>query len=659
MRRTQRLTAVVAAGAALSLSTAITLVATAQAAPPGQRHTLADSHPRWATPGTAQGAVAGSTPVTARVYLAPRGGQAKLDSFVTAVSTPGSASYQQFLTASQYHERFDPSRATVAAVTRYLTSNGLTVTGIERFHTYLTVQGKAAAADRAFDTTLTRYLRGGTVVQAPASDLKLPEQIRSQVLGVTGLDTATNRAHPASPTPLPPPEPGYTNARPCSLYSGQVQATDEGDYSTPLPPFEGKRLSYAVCGFVPSQLRGAYGVQNAATGAVAHDGTGQTIAIVDAYAAPKIPADADEYSTRQGEPTFTAGQFSQVVPTGYTDIAACDPAGWYGEETLDVEAEHAMAPGAAIRYYGAASCDDPDLNAALRQVVDDDVASIVSNSYGDLESGQDAGSVVAFESIAKQAAVEGIGIDFSSGDDGDEQADSGFVQPDYPASDPYVTTVGGTSTGIGSAGTRIYQTGWGTDRIPLTDAGTWSDPEQLFGGSGGGYSDLFPRPAYQLGVVPSSNTGSRAVPDIAADADPNTGMLIGETQTFTDGVRYGEYRVGGTSVSSPLSAGMLADVQQAVGHRLGFANPLLYALAGAGSKGLTDVLPQASSNAPLGVVRVDYVDDVGFDPAQGYRYTVRTFDQDSSLVTTKGWDDVTGLGTPNVPGLIRSIRALG
>lgn len=654
----QRWTAVVAAGAALALSTALTVVGAAQAAPPGPTHTLADSHPRWATSGAALGAVAGSVPVTAKVYLAPRGGQAGLDSFVAAVSTPGTANYQRFLTASTYHQRFDPTRATVAAVTKFLTANGLKVTGTERFDTYLSVRGTAAAADRAFGTTLTWYRRDGKVVQAPATDLRLPEQIRSQVLGVTGLDTATNRAHPASPPPpLPPPSPGFINARPCSQYSGQLQATDEGDYSTPLPLFDGKRLSYAVCGFVPSQLRGAYGVEDGATGAIAHDGTGQTIAIIDAYAAPTIAADADEYSTRQGEPPFTPGQFSQVVPTGYTDIAACGPAGWYGEETLDVEAEHAMAPGADIRYYGAASCDDVDLNAALRRVVNDDVASIVSNSYGELESDQDAGSVVAFESVAKQAAAEGIGIDFSSGDDGDEEADSGLLQADYPASDPYVTAVGGTSTGIGAAGTRIYQTGWGTEKATLTHAGAWSDPEYLYG-SGGGYSDLFPRPAYQLGVVPLSNEGSRAVPDVAADADPNTGILVGQTQTFADGVRYGEYRIGGTSVSSPLTAGMLADVQQAVGHRLGFADPLLYALAGAGSKGLTDVLPQAASAAPLGVVRVDYVDQDGFDPAHGYLYTVRTFDQDSSLVTTKGWDDVTGLGTPNVPGLIRSIRAL-
>lgn len=658
MSRTQRLAAVVAAGAALSLSTAFTVVDAAQAVPSGPTRTLAESHPRWATPEASRGDVPTAQTVTARVYLAPPGGEATLDSFTAAVSTPGSATYGHFLTAAQYHRRFDPNRATVAAVTDYLAQHGLQVIGAERFHAYLNVRGTAAAADRAFGTTLTRYRHGGQTVQAPATDLRLPAKLRSQVLGVTGLDTATSRAHPAAtPPPLPGPPAGFLNARPCSRYSGQLAATDEGDYTTPLPLFDGKRLSYTVCGFVPSQLRGAYSVENEATGAVAHDGAGQTIAVIDAYAAPTIAADADEYSTRQGEPTFTSGQFDQVLPTGYTDITACEPSGWYGEETLDVEAEHAMAPGADIRYYAAASCDDPDLNAALRRVVDDDVASIVSNSYGELESDQDAGSVVAFESVAEQAAVEGIGLDFSSGDDGDEQADSGLLQTDYPAADPYVTAVGGTSTGIGAAGTRTYQTGWGTDKATLTKAGTWSDPVFAYG-SGGGYSTLFPRPAYQLGVLPRS-TGSRGVPDLAADADPSTGMLVGQTQTFTDGVHYGEYRIGGTSLASPLTAGMLADVQQAVGRRLGFADPTLYALAGAAGRPLTDVAPQGSSAAPLGVVRVDFADQDGFDPARGYLYTVRTFDQDSSLVTTKGWDDVTGLGTPNVPGMIRSIRALG
>src|SRR5206468_7364689 len=125
-------------------------------------------------------------------------------------------------------------------------------------------------------------------------------------------------------------------------------------------------------------------------------------------------------------------------------------------------------------------------------------------------------------------------------------------------------------------------------------------PSWLYG-AGGGVSRLFGEPAYQSGVVPSSvfaaqgRTG-RALPDIAAFGDPNTGYLIGQTQTFPDGtVRYSEYRIGGTSLSSPIIAGIMALANQAAGRTLGFVNPLLYGLAG--STAYTDVVNPASTVA--------------------------------------------------------------
>ena len=132
----------------------------------------------------------------------------------------------------------------------------------------------------------------------------------------------------------------------------------------------------------------------------------------------------------------------------------------------------------------------------------------------------------------------------------------------------------------------------------------------------------------------------RAVPDIAAIADPNTGYLIGETQTFPDGTaKYSEYRIGGTSLSSPIVAGIMALANQAAGHPLGFANPLLYGLAGSSS--FTDV---TSPSSTVAMVRVDYVN--GVDASDGTTTSLRTANQTLSLVTTPGWDDVTGLGSP-------------
>ena len=123
-------------------------------------------------------------------------------------------------------------------------------------------------------------------------------------------------------------------------------------------------------------------------------------------------------------------------------------------------------------------------------------------------------------------------------------------------------------------------------------------------------SSVFAEPFYQRGVVPNGVAhGRRALPDIALDGDPQTGMLVGETQTFPDGsVRYGEYRIGGTSLSSPLYAGLEALADQAAGRPHGFANPAIYALAG------SPVLHDIKGKSPVpAVVRVNYNNGVDAD----------------------------------------------
>jgi subtilase family serine protease len=121
------------------------------------------------------------------------------------------------------------------------------------------------------------------------------------------------------------------------------------------------------------------------------------------------------------------------------------------------------------------------------------------------------------------------------------------------------------------------------------------------------------------------------------DADPNTGMLIGETQTFSDGVHYGQYRIGGTSLASPLFAGMTALAVEHAGGGVGLLNPTVYANVDA-FKDVRGTPPDA------GVVRVDFVN--GENAADGLVYSVRTFNQDSSLRVRRGYDLVTGVGSP-------------
>ena len=304
---------------------------------------------------------------------------------------------------------------------------------------------------------------------------------------------------------------------------------------------------------------------------------------------------------------------------------------------------HGIAPGANILYYASRSCYDEDFLETLTRVVDDDQATLVSNSWADLEANETADAVAAYEQVFQQGALQGIGFTFSSGDYGDEVASSGLKQVDYPASDPYVTAVGGTSDAIGATGALQFQTGWGTVKYNLSaDGNTWTK-QGFTSGAGGGTSSLFNRPDYQAGVVPGSAGAGRAVPDVAMDADPTTGMLVGQTQKFTDGTYYDEYRIGGTSLASPLFAGMTALRQQQAGTRLGFLNPSIYQNA---TTAFNDVKGKPKD---AGNVRVDYANSE--DATGGLLYSVRLFNMDSSLATAAGWDDVTGVGAPSAAWL--------
>src|SRR5262249_36921560 len=137
------------------------------------------------------------------------------------------------------------------------------------------------------------------------------------------------------------------------------------------------------CGYTAAQMRGAYGLQ--ASENKGNTGKGVTVAIIDAYASPTMLADSDALSASQGEPQLTAGtgpgQYSETV-LGPQDLQdECGPAGWNEEESLDVEAVHAMAPGAAIHYVGAPDCDT-GIDTAVNYVIQNHTADIVSNSYG-------------------------------------------------------------------------------------------------------------------------------------------------------------------------------------------------------------------------------------------------------------------------------------
>ncbi|HVN61428.1 MAG TPA: S53 family peptidase [Gaiellaceae bacterium] len=633
----------------------VVFAATAQAAGPNGpgRHVMPGTRPSW-TAAVPQAAVVPSAElVHAKVWLAPRNA-AQLDSLAQAVSDPSSSQFGQFISDDQFQAQFAPTAAQVAQVSQWLTKAGLSIDAVGPDNGFLAVSGGAAAANAAFGTQLGTFVVAGQQTQAPTSDLSVPDALSDSVLAVTGLSTLGHKVTPADFGP----EDAFVNATPCSAFYGQQVARN-------LPKFQGKILPFAVCGYTPDQLRGAYGVDNSGGGYSFQAlkgggggnsaGQGVTVAITDAYDSPRLQQDANTYSTRHGDRPFSHGQFvDKSAPEDASTGDACGGNGWYGEQTLDVEAVHGMAQGANVYYYGAASCFDDDLLAAMSQAVHDNKASIVTNSWGEptfiqLDDGSivpviDQSEINAYEALFKHAAVQGIGFYFSSGDNGDELDTWGYAHPDWPAGDPWVTAVGGTSLAIGRNDNRLFETGWGTEKYGLSsDGSSWNLTVPFLYGAGGGYSQVFNRPAYQRGVVPSGTTG-RAVPDVAMDGDPTTGMLIGETQNFSlpsrfgpAGVHYGEYRVGGTSLSSPLFAGVQAVAQSGAGRRIGFANPFIYAAF----RGHVyyDVTPQGDA----GNVRADYANGQNADG--GVVYSVRTFDQDSSLFTAPGWDDVTGVGS--------------
>jgi subtilase family serine protease len=627
-----------------------------------------------------------SDPTRFAIAMKPRN-EAGAESVAAAVSDPSNPAYGHYLTPAQYRRFFSPTDLQASIVSGFMRLNGFTISYDPANHVMIVADGSVAKADRAFQTDIHRIqLADGSVYPLPLSPLYVPASAYTLVAGLAEgpnapgslfrakhvhgdssdtKATMTATVAPADAVPTvtsaaPPPD-VFVPGTPCSSYWAEKTATATPPL-TPTPPQIPAYITpipLAPCGYKPAQLTGAYGE----TGLLAKgiDGTSITVAITDAYAAPTIEADINQFANSNGGAPWD-GKFSQIVPAstryGYDDTTYgddCGEQGWYGEETLDVEGVHTMAPGANVLYVGAQSCQDDDLLGAVNDVVDGHLADIVTNSWGGVNEDISPALLTVYNAVFVQAAATGIGVFFSSGDNGDETgADGqGARTVDFPASDPWVTAVGGTSLAVGQDNGYLFETGWGnaTDK-PNADNSGWTAP--LPGvhtsGAGGGTSRLFPEPSYQKGVVPASiarywkgqpdsAVPGRAVPDIAALADPSTGMLVGETQTFPDGTaRYSEYRIGGTSVASPLMAGMEAVADQAAGFKHGFANPAIYALK---AKAVHDVVTPSQT---LAVWRADYAN--GVDASEGTVFSLRTLDQTQTISTRPGYDDVTGVGTP-------------
>jgi subtilase family serine protease len=593
------------------------------------RTTLQGSAPSWAN-GKNLGVTDPTTDVGFRVYLGWKNPSAA-EALAKSVSDRASASYGKYLTPTQFRKQFAPNANDVAKVQNWLRSQGFNVEYTPQNNHYISAEGSVVQAQVAFGTSFSNYKVQGQIVRSPSADISIPSSLAGVVLSVVGLDESYQfvETHRKADTRAPPPA-GFRNSPPLSAYWAQLLSP----YAFPSG-FTGVALATApwtVKGYTPNQIKGAYGISG-------YDGAGQTVAIIDAYASPTILQDVNQWSTNRGLPTMNSSQLVQVVAPGVYNRPQNprqDPQGWSGEETLDVEAVHGMAPAAKIVYVGAPN-NYQDLDAAMNHVVDQHLAQIVTNSYGfPTTELLPPGYVKPMEDTLIQAAIEGIGVYFSSGDTGDETATFGFATTDWPASSPWVTAVGGTSLGVSAANTRAIETGWGTSNYNCDSTTLACTLTGWLYGAGGGVSAVFAEPSYQQ--TAGLNLTGRGVPDVAALADPQAGLLVGQTQTFPNGTYYDEYRIGGTSVASPIFAGLMALADQKAGHAHGFANPLFYANPSA----FYDV-----RSVKTAVAKRNFNNSV--DASAGTADFLRTFDDYSGSPTqhtNSGWDNVTGLGTP-------------
>lgn len=681
-------TAVLCAGAM-----AATVVRTASARP-SRRTVLAGTAAPAAARAHSVGGVEGSSRVDFELVLRLRD-ESGAKALVQALSTPGSPSYRHYLTAAQWEARFSPTVAQVGQAKQWLSGQGFAVGAVSKDRLTIAASGTAAQVESAFGTSLNDYRLAGRTVRMTPSDLSVPASIAGTVVGAIGIDQAvatpgdvgnpdlaggsTDTSAPAATAGQFPPAPAaFLPAPPCSAYYGAKSTTLSPSYGMGYPA----TVPDVVCGYKPGQLRAAYGVSPAATG------RGVTVAIIDPYGSATIAADATQYfATNDPGNPFANAHFTQTNATPFDDQTLCDASGWLTEQAVDVEAVHAMAPNANILYYGAQDCANGTLTAE-QNVIDNRLANVVTNSWtyaaGDLVD--DAATRTAYDDLFMLADATGMTILFSSGDSGDNFTQFGFSAADYPASSPYVTAVGGTTLQIGPTGQRIGELGWNTGRSLLCAANlvgvvpgcissalnTWL-PATPDASSGGYTSYVYTQPFYQVPVVPAAlavrneavvgSLPMRVVPDMSLDADPGTGFLIGLHQTLPNGVaQYTPTRYGGTSLASPLLAGIVADADQAPALPVGFINPAVYRLAVTKPSTIDDLLPEPS---PEGNFRVDYAGPLGLDlsaTATGFATSFRELyysgletycdptgncaSRPETQSAAPGYDSLTGLGSP-------------
>ena len=596
-----------------------------------------------------------------------------------------SPGFQKWISQSEFNANFSPTAQEVKAVSNFLSAHGLLVVETAENNFYLRVQGTVADMEKTFHVSIHNYSYQGQTYRSNSSDPSLDKSSGGHIAAVTGLDDfgfVPAYKLPTNPQGKPMPMRPVTVTPQGVFFEGQcfrgVQTqtfTNAGANTTAA--YTGNRYGadigntqlghLAPCGYQPLEVDIAYGM--IPLFAAGLDGSGETIVIVDAYGSPTIASDADAFSQIYGLPRITSENFTIVKAPGLVNSPKGAARNWNIETTLDVEWAHAVAPGAKIALVTAT--DHGSLAEAMNLAVVHHLGNTISNSWSGIEALGNPAHFNRFERILQQAAAQGIDVNFATGDAGDETSRVGFVSVDYPASSPFATGVGGTSLALNPDHSIAFQTGWGNNATliaaPIGANTLPVVPPVNFGfqgGAGGGSSVIFAKPSFQSGIAGTT----RQVPDVSMLADPFTGteIIITLDNQLLVGV------VGGTSLATPMFSGVMAIAAQKNGHvGLGQAAPLLYNLP---SGAVSDVAPFNSPNNVTGTITVNgtptslsaeqlaaplenttsFFSALLNNPSDAAWY-VLTFGTDSSLTVTLGWDNVTGVGTPNGAAFVNAL----
>jgi subtilase family serine protease len=621
--------------------------------------------------------------------------RSQFDALTQSLYDRTSPNYHRWLKPSDIAARFAPTAQEAKTVQQFFAAHNLTVvkTGPNNF--YVRARGTVGDVEKAFQVQLNNYQVGDKTIRANVGDPYVEGAAGPLVRAVSGLDTGEFE-HPvmAKPTSIGGSKSAAAAAAQAAsvsnsdFYSQQCfTGTETESFSTnadgelPIGTYSGNKLNLQSatgpgCGYTPSSIQAAYnltGLYNEG-----YDGTGQTIAIVDWCGSATIQSDANTFSTKFGLPQLTSSNFA-ITYTAPSECIASDQV----EINLDVEWAHAIAPGANINLVVPPSANFQDVDEAEFDVANYGLGNVLSGSFGSPEALTAATELDTENLISEIGAARGISFNFASGDEGTYALTDDIFLPtvNAPADSPWSTAVGGVTLALNSDNSIAWQAGWGNNVNVVAAEGIVADPPvgEFYAGSGGGPSNCvtkhtefrrpictggFPKPSYQKAAVPGKY---RQLPDVSWLADPFTGAVIlisipGQLPEQVFQV------VGGTSLATPMFSALWAIANQEAlaggGTELGQAAPYLYSLP---SGTISDIVPVTSATNVTGSVQdsqgtkkysaarlagatptehqfVSALWDIFTDEDTA---AVVSFGTDPGLNIAPGWDNVTGVGTPN------------